>query len=400
MKERKNDCRPNDVEKEFDDNNLDNVWSDEDSSDNDCTNLDEIDFLLKQVQSSMKKSRQKKGNLEIFKVTPKCPNRKGKYKKKKIMKGLFWNIRGMGGVEKIGHLQDLIREHKFDFLGILETIKHDFSAEMLQKLSVGRGMVWKWMPATGRSGGILVGIDSEKLNIIGEVIGRYFIRLKLSNVDNKKVWDLMIVYGAAQVEQKADFLTELAKEVYSQSHPLMVGGDFNILRKESEKNKSGGYTKWSFIFNAIIEQANLREIQMGGRQFTWCNNQESPTLEKLDRVFINIDWEVAHPLTSVRPLVRAMSDHNPMLMETGQFLQPHKLFRFEQSWFLREDLVSIVSEVWNSSYNGSNLERWQKRMKHMRKKLKGWNKNWEGEYNRRKKFILDKIDAIDIQAET
>lgn len=89
-----------------------------------------------------------------------------------------------------------------------------------------------------------------------------------------------------------------------------------------------------------------------------------------------------------------------MLMETGQFLQPHKLFRFEQSWFLREDLVSIVSEVWNSSYNGSNLERWQKRMKHMRKKLKGWNKNWEGEYNRRKKFILDKIDAINIQAET
>lgn len=78
MKERKNDCSPNDVEKEFDDNNLDNVWSDEDSSDNDCTNLDEIDFLLKQVQSSMKKSRQKKGNLEIFKVTPKCPNRKGK----------------------------------------------------------------------------------------------------------------------------------------------------------------------------------------------------------------------------------------------------------------------------------------------------------------------------------
>lgn len=36
----------------------------------------------------------------------------------------------------------------------------------------------------------------------------------------------------------------------------------------------------------------------------------------------------------------------------------------------------------------------------MRKKLKGWNKNWEGEYNRRKKFILDKIDAINIQAET
>lgn len=132
-----------------------------------------------------------------------------------------------------------------------------------------------------------MGMDKDKVNVLNEKTGKYFIRLKLSNADNKKVWDLMAIYGAAQSEQKAEFLTELAKEFYSQGSPLVVGGDFNILRKESEKNKIGGYTKWSFIFNSIIDQANLREVQMSGRQFTWCNFQDSPTLEKLDRVFIN-----------------------------------------------------------------------------------------------------------------
>lgn len=220
------------------------------------------------------------------------------------MKGLFWNIRGMGNIEKTGHLQDLIRDHKLNFVAILETVKHDFSTELLNKLSSGRNMHWCWMAARGRSGGILVGMDKDKVNVLNEKTGKYFIRLKLSNADNKKVWDFMAVYGAAQAEQKAEFLTELAKEFYSQGSPLVVGGDFNILRKESEKNKIGGYTKWSFIFNSIIDQENLREVQMSGRQFIWCNFQDSPTLEKLDRVFINNEWEDIYPLTTVRTLVR------------------------------------------------------------------------------------------------
>lgn len=316
------------------------------------------------------------------------------------MKGLFWNIRGMGNIEKTGHLQDLIRDHKLNFVAILETVKHDFSTELLNKLSSGRNMHWCWMAARGRSGGILVGMDKDKVNVLNEKTGKYFIRLKLSNADNKKVWDFMAVYGAAQAEQKAEFLTELAKEFYSQGSPLVVGGDFNILRKESEKNKIGGYTKWSFIFNSIIDQENLREVQMSGRQFTWCNFQDSPTLEKLDRVFINNEWEDIYPLTTVRTLVRAMSDHNPMLMETGQNMAPQSIFRFEQSWFLREDLTSVVEEIWNSDYRGDSMERWQKKLKFLRKKLKGWNKNWEGEYRRRKKEIMDKIEEIDILAET
>ncbi len=34
------------------------------------------------------------------------------------MKGLFWNIRGMGQVEKTGHLQDLIKEKTLILLGL------------------------------------------------------------------------------------------------------------------------------------------------------------------------------------------------------------------------------------------------------------------------------------------
>lgn len=245
------------------------------------------------------------------------------------MIGLFWNIRGMGSPEKIGHLQDLIKDHHLDFIGIIETVKQEFSATMLGSLGGGRNLVWRWIPANGRSGGILVGIDSDRHDILDTSFGNYHARLKLQKIDDKRCWDLVVVYGAAQYAQKNNFLAELANVLYYQNRPLVVGEDFNILRKESEKNKPRGYNKWSFLFNAIIEQSNLREVGMGNRQYTWFNNQIQSTLEKLDRIFINNDWEAAFPLTTARILVTTFSDHSPVLMRTEAFVNKKHLFRFE-----------------------------------------------------------------------
>jgi hypothetical protein len=48
-------------------------------------------------------------------------------------------------------------------------------------------------------------------------------------------WNLIIVYGAAQVEDKEDFLIELGNACSDQELPLLIGGDFNIIRFPSEK---------------------------------------------------------------------------------------------------------------------------------------------------------------------
>ncbi len=50
--------------------------------------------------------------------------------------------------------------------------------------------------------------------------------------------------------------------------------------------------KWSLMFNSIIENANLREMALEGKKFTWANNKQSVTLEKLDRILFNDKWEI------------------------------------------------------------------------------------------------------------
>ena len=45
----------------------------------------------------------------------------------------------------------------------------------------------------------------------------------------------MAVYGAAQPELKAEFLADLVRICGSEQLPLLVVGDFNIIRRREEK---------------------------------------------------------------------------------------------------------------------------------------------------------------------
>jgi exonuclease III len=96
-----------------------------------------------------------------------------------------------------------------------------------------------------------------------------------------------------------------------------MGGDFNIIRCPEEKNNDNFQGRWPFIFNAIIDSLDLREIALSGRQFTWANRRETPTYEKLDIFLASVEWEQKFPLVSVRALTRSGSDHTPLLLDSG-----------------------------------------------------------------------------------
>jgi endonuclease/exonuclease/phosphatase family metal-dependent hydrolase len=122
---------------------------------------------------------------------------------------------------------------------------------------------------------------------------------------------------AAQDANKAEFLAELVRICDDNSLPMLVGSDFNIIRRQEEKNNDNFNASWSFIFNTIIESLDLRELALSGRQFTWANRRDTPTYEKLDRILASVDWEQKFPLVSVRVLTHSGSDHTPLLLDSG-----------------------------------------------------------------------------------
>jgi hypothetical protein len=205
------------------------------------------------------------------------------------MKGVFWNRNGLGDQAKPRFLFDSMIEHQLDFIALLETKKSNFSLNELAHLCANKNFIWDWAPPNGRSGGILVGLNKDKIEVLDIIHGNFILKFKLRNKEDSFEWNLLAVYGAAQDSEKGNFLSELVRLCGTESIPLIVWGDFHIIRSPSEKNNNRYSDRWSFLFNVVINSLHLREIELSGLQFTWANNLRTPTFEKLDRILVSVE---------------------------------------------------------------------------------------------------------------
>jgi hypothetical protein len=59
---------------------------------------------------------------------------------------------------------------------------------------------------------------------------------------------------------------------------FLVGGDFNIIRKSSDRKKKS-LTKWTFYLNAILEQWGLKAVGISSRNFSLFTNKQRAYIE-------------------------------------------------------------------------------------------------------------------------
>ena len=95
---------------------------------------------------------------------------------------------------------------------------------------------------------------------------------------------------------------------------MVVGGDFNLIRSEEDKNNNLVNFPRMQMFNDCIADMGLRELDRVGAKFTWTNRQADPTRSVLDRVFISPEWDIHYPLVSLRVITRIGSGHVPLVL--------------------------------------------------------------------------------------
>ncbi|KAJ1297557.1 hypothetical protein BS78_01G385700 [Paspalum vaginatum] len=140
------------------------------------------------------------------------------------MKGIFWNSRGLSDLVKYRYISEALRDHNLDFLAVMETGKQDMSKVNLAHLSGGADFTWHCLPSRGRSGGILLGVRVNALDVSLIVEGEFYIKFHLCNRTDNFKWILMAVYGPAQDEIKSAFLTELVRACQHNPLPTLIGG--------------------------------------------------------------------------------------------------------------------------------------------------------------------------------
>jgi hypothetical protein len=94
-------------------------------------------------------------------------------------------------------------------------------------------------------------------------------------------------------------LEELERKVASCTLPVVVLGDFNLIRGHQDKNNNNINWPLTNAFNDSIARMALQEIARSGARFTWLNKQRNPICCVLDRVLVSPEWETKFPLTSL-----------------------------------------------------------------------------------------------------
>jgi exonuclease III len=209
--------------------------------------------------------------------------------------GPFSNCRGFRKKDLSSYVRDLIGDENFDFLCFQETMMHDFSYSCIRQVDPRRNYLWDWLPAIERSSGILSRFKLERFDVGVRNQGKFILQHTLWDKMLSKKWSVLNIYGAAHDDQKDDFLVELAAFCFKNKEPYVVGGDFNILRFSSEKNKNYHPSRFSDTFNVVIQVNELREVTISRRIYTWLNNHVNPTLEKLNRILMSKEWELLFP---------------------------------------------------------------------------------------------------------
>jgi hypothetical protein len=157
------------------------------------------------------------------------------------------------------------------------------------------------------------------------------------------------VYGPSDHRDSPVFLDGLRELEPHISGVWLLAGDFNLVRGAADKNTGWVNTRLCDMFNATIESLGVVEVPLLDKLFTWSNRRVCPTLERLDRVFVNNHQCLAFPATTLTSLVRPTSDHTPLLITLSTSIPRPNTFRFENAWLRNQSFLPAVLPAWHEA---------------------------------------------------
>jgi exonuclease III len=187
------------------------------------------------------------------------------------MRVMGWNIRGFGRRGRRTQLKDYMRKENIDVICLPKTIKQSFTDQELKSIEPGEPFHWSWVPASGHSGGLLLGFRDSMFEVGSIDQGQFFISAVVLHRASKVIFEYVGVYGPADHARAPAFLEELENKVSRSQHPVVVGGDFNLIRGAEDKNNSNINWPRVHLFNDCIARLALRELNRSGARFTWTN---------------------------------------------------------------------------------------------------------------------------------
>ena len=145
------------------------------------------------------------------------------------------------------------------------------------------------------------------------IVGKFFVNVLLRRVMDDFIWAYTGVYGPNDDTQRSFLWEELLRVRARWPMTWCVVGDFNIIRYPSERLGCESFSPAMFAFLDFTESNSLVDLLLEGASFTWFKDFGIPSMSRIDRALVSLDWEEHFENISQRVLPRVISDHCPLL---------------------------------------------------------------------------------------
>ena len=132
-----------------------------------------------------------------------------------------------------------------------------------------------------------------------------------------------------------------------------------------------------------------------------CNTiRENVVMSHIDWFLYTDEWEDCYPTVVQRRLPRLLSDHFPIMLESGASLKGNRPFWFENMWIQAEGFGEMVKGWWDSyQFEGTPSFILAKKLKAFKLALKKWNYEVFGHVGHKRQQLMAELNQFDVLVE-
>ncbi|KAG2668051.1 hypothetical protein I3760_15G142400 [Carya illinoinensis] len=307
-----------------------------------------------------------------------------------IDKMMVWNVWGLGTSKR--RLRNLIRKYKPSVLVLVNPFADKevmvywvnvFGYPLYCANEAMGGKIWVfWIDELtfevhGMSDQMISGCLSKGADSINVV----FVYARCNPVERRLLWQDM--------EAMSDDRT-----------PLVVVGDFNIIREDRERI-GGNPRSLSAMseFNSCIHNCGLVEMTGYGGRMSWCKGIGVHRVVGQIWTLLNLAFSQRFPNGCMEYLKRKTSDHCPMLIKLAVESQRYgpTPFRFQSMWCTHENFLQCVEGVWREPVPRTGLVCLAAKLKKLKPVLRKWNQEIFGRVDQSIKELEAKVELLEMQ---
>ncbi|GMI65215.1 hypothetical protein HRI_000190800 [Hibiscus trionum] len=240
-----------------------------------------------------------------------------------------WNARGLGRREKERAVQRLMRECKVKVCLIQESKLNVAKQGLCRKIWGNRHWSCESVPAVGSAGGLITSWDNSFFRVTKTMNTSRAICLFGILVSSNLEVGIVNVYAPNDLRERREFWTSLKLLIEQEGVPIIVGGDFNAVRRK-EESLGGMHSSASIMdFNAFISDCCLIDLPFIGGEYTWYRGGNNVAASRIDRFLLSTEVVACYPGLVQKRFPRGLSDHCPIWLNNLRRVrgpQPFKLF--------------------------------------------------------------------------